>query len=136
MFGEWQGRNYPFRFPAKAVRRDHCFCEVIRYCASARCCDTGSRLTKTKIVSSYFSACAFSSSNETHSSAEECVASRSTGAATPRLSASFQRATQTHHLSPGSNPGNPHSGCGVTKSFPSRTEKSRNSRVACTHTVC
>src|SRR5205085_11830745 len=58
------------------------------------------------------------------------------GGATSCSSASFQRVTQTHHLSPGSRPGKPHSGCGVTRSLPSSTEKSRNSRVAFTHTVC
>ena len=36
----------------------------------------------------------------------------------------------------GLEPGKPHSGCGVTKSFPSSTEKSRNSRVTLTQTVC
>src|SRR5205085_4780718 len=53
-----------------------------------------------------------------------------------RPSADFQRVTQTHHLSPGLSPGNPHSGTGVTKSLPSSTEKSRNSRVTFTQTVC
>ena len=40
------------------------------------------------------------------------------GRATPRRNASFQRVAQRHHLSPGFKPGKPHSGCGVTKSFP------------------
>jgi len=84
----------------------------------------------------YFTACAFKSSSETNSSADECVASRSTGAARFASSADFQRVTQTHHLSPGFNPGNPQSGTGVIRSLPSSTEKSRNSCVTFTQTVC
>ncbi len=64
------------------------------------------------------------------------VASRSTGAARLRSSADFHLVTQTHHLSPGLSPGNPHSGTGVTRSLPSSTEKSKNSRVTFTQTVC
>jgi len=36
---------------------------------------------------------------------------------------------QTHHLAPAPAGKFPHSGCGVTKSFPCNTEKSRKSRV-------
>src|SRR5438045_9274599 len=68
--------------------------------------------------------------------AEACVALRSTVTPRPCASANFQRLTQTHHLSPGFNPGNPHSGTGVTRSLPSSTEKSKNSRVTFTQTVC
>src|SRR5262249_87512 len=85
---------------------------------------------------SYFRAWAFRSSRVTNSRAEAWLASRSTGAARPCSSADFQRVTQTHHLSPGFNPGKPHSGIGVTRSLPSSTEKSRNSRVTFTQTVC
>ena len=70
----------------------------------------------------YSKACARNSSSETNSSADECVASRSTGGATPRSSACFQRETQMHQRSPGSNPAKPHSGCGVTRSLPISTE--------------
>src|ERR1700720_3144104 len=84
----------------------------------------------------YFSAYAFNSSSVTNSRAEAWVASRSTGAARLCSSADFQRVTQTHHLSPGLSPGNPHSGTGVTRSLPSSTEKSKNSRVTFTQTVC
>src|SRR5207302_10711654 len=60
----------------------------------------------------------------------------STGAARLCSTADFHRVTQTHHLSPGLSPGNPHSGTGVTRSLPSSTENSRNSRVTLTQTVC
>jgi len=84
----------------------------------------------------YFSACAFSSSSVTNSRAEEWVASRSTGAARLWSNALFQRVAHTHHLSPGFNPGKPHSGRGVIRSLPSSTEKSKNSSVTCTQTLC
>ena len=54
----------------------------------------------------------------TNSSAEACVASSTTGGATPASSASCQRAATTHHRSPATRPGNIHCGCGVTRSFP------------------
>lgn len=81
-------------------------------------------------------ACARSSSSVTNSMADEWVASRSTGGATPASSASFQRVTHRHHRSPGSSPGKSHSGCGVTRSLPCARENSRNSRVIFAHTVC
>src|SRR5947209_6589753 len=84
----------------------------------------------------YLIECAFKSSRVTNSRTEVCVASRSIGAARLCSSADFQRVTQTHHLSPGLSPGNPHSGTGVTRSLPSSTEKSKNSRVTFTQTVC
>src|SRR5262249_8949226 len=89
-----------------------------------------------ELCGAYFSAWAFSSSSVTNSSAEACVASRSTGAARLWSSALFHRVTHTHHLSPGLSPGKPYSGTGVTRSFPSSTEKSKNSRVTFTQTVC
>jgi hypothetical protein len=47
-----------------------------------------------------------------------CVASRTTGGATPDWSASRQRSTQRHQRSPGLRPGKPHSGLGVDRSLP------------------
>ena len=46
-------------------------------------------------------ACASRSSSDTNSSAEACVASRTTGGATPASNASCQRAATTHQRSPG-----------------------------------
>ena len=74
-------------------------------------------------------ACASRSPIEANSSAEACVASRTTGGATPASSASFQRSATTHQRSPGRSPGNIHCGCGVTRSLPRDTENSRNSSV-------
>src|ERR1051326_1880496 len=97
------------------------------------CCARQTRETRAQ---PYFSACAVSSSSVTNSSAEAWVASRSTGAARLWSSALFQRVTHTHHLSPGVNPGKPHSGRGVIRSLPSSMEKSKNSCVTFTQTVC
>ena len=80
-------------------------------------------------------ACASRSASETNSSADACVASSTTGGATPASSASCQRAATTHQRSPGSRPGNIHCGCGVERSFPADTENSRNSSVMTAQTA-
>ena len=77
-----------------------------------------------RLVYPLLSACASRSASETNSSAEACVASSTTGGATPASSASCQRAATTHQRSPGTRPGNIHCGCGVTRSFP-RTPRTR-----------
>ena len=76
------------------------------------------------------------SSTVTNSTAEECVASRSTCGAIPASSASCQRVTHKHHLSPGLRPGKSHSGCGAIRSLPCSRENSRNSAVITAQTVC
>jgi hypothetical protein len=62
------------------------------------------------------------------------VAASTTGGATPAALASSHRGRQRHHRSPGSSPGNPRSGRGVTRSFPCALENDRNSSVTTAHT--
>ncbi len=65
-------------------------------------------------------ACERRSSRSTHSSVLACVASSTTGGATPARSASTQRLAHRHHRSPGASPAKPNSGRGVDRSLPCR----------------
>lgn len=63
------------------------------------------------------------------------VALKNKGAAAPSWRASFHLRAQTHHLSPGFNPGKSYSGTGVIKSFPRLRLNFKNSSVTLTHTL-
>ena len=62
-----------------------------------------------------------------------CVASSTTGGATPASSASSQRLTHRHHRSPGLRPAKRHWGRGVIKSLPRSSEKRKKSSVTRAH---
>ena len=62
--------------------------------------------------------CCLRSSRSTNSIVEMWVASSTTGGATPASKASFQRAAQRHHRSPGFKPGKSKAGLAVIRSFP------------------
>lgn len=64
-----------------------------------------------------------------------CVASKSTGQATPAFTAASQVPAQTHHWSPALSPGKPYCGAGVMRSFPDSLAKFRNSSVKLAQTV-
>ena len=77
-----------------------------------------------------------SSSRGTTESAENSVADKMTGGATPASMASFQRLAQRHQWLPGFSPGNPDSGTGVLRSLPAVLEKAKNSAVISAQITC
>jgi AcrR family transcriptional regulator len=70
-----------------------------------------------------------STASGTISSARSCVDASTTGAAAPSWCARSQFTAVTHHLSPGTSPGNLNCGIGVDRSLPMFRWCSRNSAV-------
>ena len=87
-------------------------------------------------ILAFYTACVSRRSNGIMLNASSCVASKSTGHAEPAFTAASHVRAQTHHESPGFNPGNEKCGAGVIKSFPCDLANSRKSCVTTQQTVC